>query len=335
VDSAPGRVQAHLGTRPEYAILESDLAFLFEEVRAETSRLPSDIFPVDLGDTIFDAALYTSWDFALVTLAAWIGHAVGASEEVRRRSLVACYYLYRYILHLDRLIDADRYALEHSPFSPGALGSGVTLLYFQAMRHFQRLFPPDSTFWDHLERYHIVWAEALVWERDPTRFAGLPLWEAMERESGKCAALYSSCAAIAIGAGKEELLPTLERATMLTNMLMNLVDDSRDWAVDLADGRHNSFVSLAGSHGLVPALSTTQESMAWAMMPGRLLDLYVDVIESLAEQIREIIVPLKVTLWLPFLDEQVELARAVRDEFRQTVTDVTTRLFGSSDSRTA
>jgi hypothetical protein len=291
--------------------------------------LPSHLFPTDVGDTVFDVALQTSWSFALISMASWIGHALGASEEVRCRCTVAFFYYYRYVLEMDQLIDSDLSVCTQSAFSPGSFAGGLTLLHLLALRHYQHLFPPDSRFWDHVERYHVMWTEGLVRERDQTQFAELPLEEAMEQESAKAAPLYISCAAAAIAAGRPELLPSLERAATLTNMLMDLIDDCRDWHGDLADGRFNSFVALAAAHGLVPTVAPTVDSMLWAMTSTPLLDRYVEEIESLAERIRHIVVPLKITLWLPFLDDLTGLTREFRDEFRHKLSLGTTRLFGS------
>jgi hypothetical protein len=318
--------------------MHDDLTYLVERVRTETTGFPRNTSQVCAADITPESLLPSDWALALVSLASWIGYALGVSDEVRLRALVGGYYYYQYILALDQLLDRPdgRRSSGGCRAADGArlvpkvrrgLAGDLSLLQLRAIREYQQLFPPASSFWDHLNRYHMLWAAALTWEREGAAYGALPLRDAMERESRKCAGLYVSCAAIALGGGREDLLPSLEQAAMVTNMIMNLIDDCEDWWDDLAAGRHNSFVALAVCHGLVPAGSPSQDSVLAAVLSGRLHELYADAVAKLSKEARQIVAPIGVKHWVRFLENIEDAARRYPTAFQATVADVTQRVF--------
>lgn len=322
-----------LAGHAEYEVLQEDIAFLVEEVARDMRRFGDDVRPLPADYATAESLLPTNWSFALVTMPCWIGRGLGVAEELRRRSMVAAYYLFHFVLGADRLVDHDAGAAQLGSHDPSSftlsptIASGLTLVHWLAIRQYHYLFQPSAPFWAALEEAHVAWGQSLRWEREPYQYLSLPLEGAMEREGKKCALLYVNCAAVVHGSNRFDCLQSIERATSEINMIMNLIDDAYDWITDLREGRHNSFVALAIAHKCIGRDSLNANNLLSAMLSTSLLDHYVHKVAVMTERVAKLLAPVASTLFEPFLDDLRDLPIQYRREFRDKISTYSRAVF--------
>jgi hypothetical protein len=108
---------------------------------------------------------------------------------------------------------------------------------------------------------------------------------------------------------------------------MDLVDDYSDWASDLKEGRFNSFIALAASHGLLDSDIPTFDEMLSAILHTSLLDLYVDKVSALAAQIEHMTDSIGATFWQPLLTDLRCHAMKQHDAFHTGFLSLSNLLF--------
>jgi hypothetical protein len=325
----------------EYDILRSDLVFLKGQVEQDIRKFSSQARPLNADWSSVGSLLSTDWMFAIVSMPGWVGHALCAPDQVRRRALVGSYYIYHHVLALDRMIDADRARasanLPHSADVPSStdrtrsvvrdIAAALPLVTSLTLRQFQHIFESNSPFWDDYDRAFTIWADAMHWERHIKSYRDISLEDGMRMESGKCAPAYISAAAVCRASGHQDRMAEVEHTIMLTNMAMDLVDDNSDWMTDLTEGRFNSFVALAAGHDLVEADIPTVDDMLAAILNTPLLDLYVDQVCALTARIERAATTIGVEFWLPLLKDLRRSATKQRDAFRTGLVSISNSLF--------
>ncbi len=161
----------------------------------------------------------------------------GALERARTIGLANAYGAAHFLAQ-DRLLDGDEAASpEACHFSDLALA-----LY---LREHGRIFDPAHPFWEHFERYLREYFESLSWERavlrsaDGGRRAVEPeAIDASLRELGRrLSPLKSTAAAIALLAGREDRLASMEAVIEDYHAAYQLADDLEDLLDDAAAGR--------------------------------------------------------------------------------------------------
>jgi len=253
--------------------------------------------------------------------------------------MVGGYYLCHYGLAIDQLIDANHLEVdpvegEDASCAPGKayslaldIATTLPLAISLAFKQFRSILDSDSAFWDDFQRTCATWVEAMYWEREVKSYRDVAFEDAMRMESGKCAPVYISPAAVCRAAKREELIADVESAIMTTNMAMNLIDDSSDWLIDLKEGRFNSFVALAVSHRFLDTAIPTFEEMLYAILHTSLLDAYLDHVCTLIAQTEQTIAPIGATLWRPLLTDLRYQAMQRRDAFRTGLVSISSSLF--------
>jgi hypothetical protein len=141
-------------------------------------------------------------------------------------------------IHVQReaIEDRSRHSVDLLPLGP--------LLYTRALRQYQKLFPPASDFWTLLEGYHLEWSEAILWERQ--RQWGLVRRYSQEdilRLAGSRALQKIGCAAVALLAGKRQVLMPLGGVLDHLHIATHLMQDIVNWKGDLRARRATYFLT--------------------------------------------------------------------------------------------
>ena len=138
-----------------------------------------------------------------------------------------------HFLQQDRWLDGDE------PVSPaGACLSDVSFLRF--VREYSRLFPAESVFWSHFDRYLEEWFASLAWESDVLlsdeggeAVAEERLADTLQNIGRKMSPLKATAAAVALLAGRADTLPRAERVVEYYHAGYQLADDLEDMEEDL------------------------------------------------------------------------------------------------------
>ena len=142
-----------------------------------------------------------------------------------------------HFLQQDRWLDGDE------PVSPaGVCLSDVSFLRF--VREYSRLFPAESVFWSHFDRYLEEWFASLAWESDvllsdegAEAVAEEQLADTLQNIGRKMSPLKATAAAVALLAGRPDTLPRAERIVEYYHAGYQLADDLDDMEEDLAARR--------------------------------------------------------------------------------------------------
>jgi uncharacterized protein len=142
-----------------------------------------------------------------------------------------------HFLQQDRWLDGDE------PVSPaGVCLSDVSFLRF--VREYSRLFPAQSVFWSHFDRYLEEWFASVAWESDvllsdegAAAVAEEQLADTLQSIGRKMSPLKATAAAVALLAGRPDMLPRAERVVEYYHAGYQLADDLEDMEEDLAARR--------------------------------------------------------------------------------------------------
>jgi len=142
-----------------------------------------------------------------------------------------------HFLQQDRWLDRDE------PVSPaGARLSDISFLRF--VREYSRLFPVESAFWGHFDRYLEEWFASLEWESRVLLSDGgaravleeeLP--DTLRHIGRKMSPLKATAAAVALLADRPDTLARAERVVEHYHAAYQLADDLEDLEEDLAAQR--------------------------------------------------------------------------------------------------
>ncbi len=138
-----------------------------------------------------------------------------------------------HFLQQDRWLDGD------DPVSPaGVRLSDVSFLRF--VREYSRLFPAESVFWSHFDRYLEEWFASLAWESDvllsdegAEAVAEEQLADTLQNIGRKMSPLKATAAAVALLAGRPDSLARAERVVEYYHAGYQLADDLEDMEEDL------------------------------------------------------------------------------------------------------
>jgi uncharacterized protein len=142
-----------------------------------------------------------------------------------------------HFLQQDRWLDGDE------PVCPAtACLSDVSFLRF--IREYSRLFPAESAFWSHFDRYLEEWTMSLAWESDVLLSGGgaaavaeEQLADTLQNLGRKMSPLKATAAAVALLAGRPDALPHAERVVEYFHAGYQLADDLEDMEEDLLTRR--------------------------------------------------------------------------------------------------
>ena len=142
-----------------------------------------------------------------------------------------------HFLQQDRWLDGDE-----SVSSAGARLSDVSFLRF--VREYSRLFPAESAFWGHLDRYLEEWFASLEWESrvllsddGAQAVTEKQLADTLRNIGRKMAPLKATAAAVALLADRPDTLARAERVVEHYHAGYQLADDLEDLEEDLAAQR--------------------------------------------------------------------------------------------------
>lgn len=172
----------------------------------------------------------------------WLGEALGVPVEQTRQVAVTNVLGMVYIRIHNDLMDGEPY-----PADSIFMATLAPSLYTRCIQIFAKLFTGDSPFWHYLGQYLNEWGSAYAWER---RHHWLQVGSYSEQEikaltAGKGAPEKICCAALALLANREDVLPTLETVIDLRSATAQLLDDMQDWREDWSRGRYNIFLTTA------------------------------------------------------------------------------------------
>lgn len=167
--------------------------------------------------------------------------AFPAVSLAQLRELSRCgSYLFDYVLCLDELLDCAS-----SDRSGAVLLGGA--LQREALSGLSALFPPDSEFWPHFDRYYAQFCRAVLAEEAQHRQLVRPY---SEREltmicAGKAAMAKGCLAALATLGGDDGPLARLEASHDAFYVGFQLADDLADWRVDYQRRHYTSLLTHA------------------------------------------------------------------------------------------
>lgn len=179
-----------------------------------------------------------------------------------------------HFLAQDRLLDGDE-----APSPDACHFSDLALSLF--LREHGRLFDASSPFWPHLERYLREYFESLAWERDVLRTelgrgAVEPgALDASLRELGRrLSPLKSTAAGIALLAGREDRLGSMEAIIEDYHAAYQLADDLEDLLDDARAGRWSVpiWMIVRGAGLEAPPAGAGAEDLTRLAVESRVLD---------------------------------------------------------------
>jgi hypothetical protein len=218
---------------------ESDLDWVQAQVDSFLETLPSGLSQVaqDYLQRLDRQRAQLEWHLPL-----WLGRTFGVPIAQSRRVALTNVLGMIYIRIHNDLMDADAHLTQQFE-----LATLAPLLYTRCIKIFTTLFPADSSFWGHLERYLGEWAAALDWERQYHWHQARPYTqdEIEFVTAGKGSPIKIGFAAIALLAGRENDLPELEKIIDLRSAIAQIFDDLSDWREDWQQGRFNIFLTTA------------------------------------------------------------------------------------------
>jgi len=142
-----------------------------------------------------------------------------------------------HFLQQDRWLDGDE-----PVSSAGARLSDVSFLRF--VREYSRLFPAESAFWGHFDRYLEEWFASLEWESrvllsdgGAQAVAEKQLADTLQNIGRKMSPLKATAAAVALLADRPDTLARAERVVEHYHAGYQLADDLEDLEEDLAAQR--------------------------------------------------------------------------------------------------
>nr|AXL05611.1 hypothetical protein AUK03_00835 [uncultured bacterium]AXL05627.1 hypothetical protein AUK03_00835 [uncultured bacterium] len=164
----------------------------------------------------------------------------GVSLSQLRSLSTAGSYLFDHVLCLDDLL--DRQSEDHD----GTVLQGDEL-YREALTRLAALFPPDSPFWTHVDRYHAHFTQAVLRESMRHRHILRP-YPTPELEliySGKAAVAKMCLAALAVLGDDTGSLTALEASHDAFYVGFQLADDLDDWRIDYERAHYTYPLSVA------------------------------------------------------------------------------------------
>jgi len=258
----------------------------------------------------------SSGKLAVVALPFWVGEAFGVEQETCRRIALANFFGLLHFVIQDNITDGDW----SEDDLPDRVISG-TLFQQQMFVLYQQCFPPQSSFWDLLEKYWLEWAGSIVWERRAGPYSPFSE-EDLLRAAHKAAPLKVCPSGLALLSGNEDCIPNLERAVDMMHMVMVMADDMVDMAEDLAGNRFNTLVST-----LVSIISLDPQERPDINWVGRRVftdnvdEIHLQRMWDVAEKAQALLGQMGLTQWAELVVQTVCLAEKWRD---QTLRDIIT-----------
>lgn len=160
----------------------------------------------------------------------------GAADAARTMALGNVFGAAHFLLQ-DRWLDGDE------SIGPSSAGLSDRCLS-RFLRAYVGLFPPESRFWSHLDRYTGEYFGSLEWERDVLRsregaraVGEARLDETLTLIGRKMSPLKTTVAAVALLSGRVDVLARAERIVEDFHAAYQLADDLDDLASDMGAGR--------------------------------------------------------------------------------------------------
>lgn len=195
----------------------------------------------------------------------WVHELSGLPLKTCREFAVANIFGMLYYHLIDSVMDKrDAYSVSRLPLAE--------FIHLEFINLYSKFFPADSSFWDYYRKYVGEWAEAVSSEHTTDSYYTNPVLMARK------AAPVKLCIVAALQLGqREELIPELEQSVDTTLMTLQMLDDWKDWEIDLQEGNYNSLVSLVQKECSIPAdRRPSPTEMNQAMCDHGVLSIYAD-----------------------------------------------------------
>ena len=253
----------------------------------------------------------------------WLKETLGVDQEACRLSALGITFGTLYFFVQDAVIDTrpGEYKGHLLP-----LGS---LFFLDFIAPYRSLFDPHSPFWDFFEKYIQEWAESVLWEREQhwgkVREYGE---EDLIRLGRKAAPLKTPCTAMSLLAGREDAIDLLEEMLDYNLVVVQLMDDLRDWRGDLARGNYTYFLTrVMAAQGICSPASLTEAEVEKALFIGKVFEEVLDLAAEYNWRTLESISALRAPYLEAYIDVlaqqcrqlkgelQAERARRIREQF--------------------
>jgi len=235
---------------------KEDLDWLEIECKQYVENLPA---PLDeLGREYFCRIPWFNW--IGTALPFWVGDIYKSPKDLTRTVALPSYFASIYMFLQDNIMDeSDSQWTRLSPFG--------TILFTDMMKKYQTFFPQSSSFWDYFGQYITEWTQSISWETDR--------WDMIQDydESDllliahKAALVKLSAMSVTLLAGHEEAIKPLSQYVDYTQVVYDLIDQSRDWREDLQN-RHYGYLltKVIIDAGLVDSKPPSEESVQRAFL---------------------------------------------------------------------
>lgn len=135
---------------------------------------------------------------------------------------------------------------------PGAVRADIlplsALLHLEFTLQYSALFPTSSPFWNYYRVYLGEWALSVSEENKRDWLHENPV-----RMGHKAALVKLSSSGLLILGGREEWIPSVSNAVDQVLVVLQMLDDWKDWEKDLEEGSYNSLLSHMKSKMNFPA----------------------------------------------------------------------------------
>lgn len=185
-------------------------------------------------------------------------------------------------------------------------------IHLEFINLYSKSFPADSSFWDYYRKYVGEWAKAVSTENTIDAYYTNPVL------MGHKAAPVKLCIVATLQLSqREELIPDLEQSVDTVLMTLQMVDDWKDWEIDLQEGNYNSLVSLVQQECNIPVgRRPSPTEVNQAMCDHGVLSVYADRAKKHHNSLHNIesIVPALYRFHLSLVDNLASGAHHFEDE---------------------
>ena len=229
----------------------------------------------------------------------WLKETLGVDQEACRLSALGITFGTLYFFVQDAVMDTrpGEYKGHLLP-----LGS---LFFLDFIAPYRSLFDSGSPFWEYFEKYIEEWAESVLWERKHH-------WGQMQeykeddfiRLGHKASPLKVPCTAMSLLAGREDAIELLEEMLDYNLVVVQLMDDLRDWRGDLVRGNYTYFLTrVMAAQGISSLASLTEAEVEKALFIGRVFEEVLDLAADYNQRTLESIS----TLHAPYLEAYIDV----------------------------
>ncbi len=242
----------------------------------------------------------------------WLREALGVDQEACRLSALGITFGTLYFFVQDAVMD-----IRPGEYQGHLLPLG-SLFFLDFIAPYRLLFDSGSPFWGYFEKYIEEWAESVLWEREHH-------WgKVQEYEEGdlirlghKAAPLKVPCTAMSLLAGREDAIELLEDMLDYNLVVVQLMDDLRDWRGDLARENYTYFLTrVMAAQGISSPASLTEVEVEKALFVGRVFEEMLDLAAEYNRRTLESISNLYAPYLEAYIDVLAQQCRQLKEELQ-------------------